>query len=118
MVMLKDNHIDAGGGIAQTVAAVRRKWDSRFKIEVETRNLDEVREAVENGADWIMLDNMDNAAMTEAVKLVDGRAAVEASGNMNLERIPAVSATGVDYISVGGLTHSVTAFDFSLKIKS
>ena len=117
MVMLKDNHIDAAGGIAAAVSATVRKWGTRFAIEVETRNLDEVRQAVEAHADWIMLDNMDNETMRLAVELVGGRAKVEASGNMSLERIAGVSATGVDYISIGGLTHSVQAFDFSLRIK-
>ena len=116
MVMLKDNHIDAAGGIEDAVKAVRRKWSTRFSVEVETRNLDEVRQAVEAGADWIMLDNMSNEMMRKAVTLVDRRAKVEASGNMSFKRIPGVSATGVDYISIGSLTHSVEAFDFSLRI--
>lgn len=117
MVMLKDNHIDAAGGINAAVKATVNKWGKRFAIEVETRNLDEVRQAVEANADWIMLDNMDNETMRRAVELVAGRAKVEASGNMTIERIPGVSATGVDFISIGSLTHSVTAFDFSLRIK-
>ncbi len=85
-------------------------------MEVEARTLAEVRDAVAAGADIVMLDNMDDATMRDAVALVAGRTKVEASGNMSRERIPGVSATGVDFISVGALTHSVRAFDFSLKI--
>ncbi|MFA6076294.1 MAG: carboxylating nicotinate-nucleotide diphosphorylase [Negativicutes bacterium] len=117
MVMLKDNHIDAAGGISAAVGATVNRWGNRFAIEVETRNLDEVRQAVEAHADWIMLDNMDNETMRQAVKIINGRAKVEASGNMTIERIAGVSATGVDFISIGSLTHSVEAFDFSLRIK-
>lgn len=116
MVLVKDNHVDAAGSVATAVARVRARWGSRFTVEVEARTLAEVREAVDAGADIVMLDNMDEATMREAVRLVAGRAKVEASGNMSRERIPAVSAAGVDFISVGGLTHSVKAFDFSLKI--
>ena len=87
------------------------------KIEVETRNLDEVREAVDSGCEVIMLDNMDCDTMREAVKIVDGRALTEASGNVTEERIRAIAETGVDIISVGALTHSVEAFDISMRIK-
>ena len=86
-----------------------------LQIEVETRNLDEVREALECGVDVIMLDNMDCAQMTEAVKIVDRRAKLEASGNITLENIAEVAKTGIDIISLGALTHSVTAFDISMK---
>ena len=99
--MLKDNHIDAGGGIAKTVTALRGKLGHMVKIEVETRDLDEVREAVEAGADIIMLDNMSNDAMREAVQIIGGRAKTEASGG----------------ITLGALTHSVHAFDISMKMK-
>jgi nicotinate-nucleotide pyrophosphorylase (carboxylating) len=116
MVLVKDNHVDAAGSVAEAVRRVRERWGKRFTVEVEARTLAEVREAVAAGADIVMLDNMDDAAMREAVALVAGRAKVEASGNMSRERIPGASATGVDYISVGALTHSVKAFDFSLKI--
>ena len=116
MVLVKDNHVDAAGSVAEAVARVRARWGTRFTVEVEARNLDEVKAAVESGADIVMLDNMDLPFMREAVALVAGRAKLEASGTMSRERIPAVSATGVDFISVGGLTHSVKAFDFSLKI--
>jgi nicotinate-nucleotide pyrophosphorylase (carboxylating) len=116
MVLVKDNHVDAAGSVAEAVRRVRARWGKRFTVEVEARTLAEVREAVAAGADIVMLDNMDDAAMREAVALVAGRAKVEASGNMTRDRIPGASATGVDFISVGALTHSVKAFDFSLKI--
>ncbi|MBF0258488.1 MAG: carboxylating nicotinate-nucleotide diphosphorylase [Desulfamplus sp.] len=115
MVMIKDNHIDSAGGITKAVEMVRSKWKDRFKIEVETRTLKEVEEALSIGVDVIMLDNMDIPTMIEAVSMVDGKAATEASGNMTFDRIEAVAQTGVDYISVGALTHSVSVFDFSLR---
>ena len=115
--MLKDNHIDAGGGITATVKQLRNRLGHMVKIEVETRNLNEVREAVESGCEVIMLDNMDCDTMREAVKIVDGRALTEASGNVTEERIRAIAETGVDIISVGALTHSVEAFDISMRIK-
>ncbi len=115
--MLKDNHIDAGGGITNAVAALRKKLGHMVKIEVETRNFDEVKEAVEAGADIIMLDNMTNAQMEECVKYIDGRAKTEASGNITLDNIAQVAKTGVDIISLGALTHSVKAFDISMKMK-
>ncbi len=86
-----------------------------LQIEVETRNLDEVKEALDCGVNVIMLDNMDTETMAKAVKLVDHRAKLEASGNMTLERLAEVAATGVDIISLGALTHSVSAFDISMK---
>ena len=115
--MLKDNHIDAAGGIPQAVAAIRNKLGHMVKLEVETRNLEEVRQALEAGADVIMLDNMDCAAMAEAVKLVDGRALLEASGGITADTLRAVAETGVDIISIGALTHSVKAMDISMKIR-
>ena len=115
--MLKDNHIDAGGGITATVNQLRSRLGHMVKIEVETRNLDEVREAVASGCEVIMLDNMDCDTMREAVKIVDGRALTEASGNVTEERIRAIAETGVNIISVGALTHSVEAFDISMRIK-
>jgi nicotinate-nucleotide pyrophosphorylase (carboxylating) len=117
MVLIKDNHISVAGGITNAVKAIRPNIPADMKIEVETTTLDEVREALAAGADIIMLDNMDNATMTEAVNIIDGKAKVEASGNMNLQRVREVAATGVDYISIGALTHSVTALDISQKIK-
>ncbi len=115
MVLIKDNHIDGAGGIIQAVEKVRMRWKDRFRIEVETRDLDEVKEALHAGADIIMLDNMDSHEIKKTIKFIGGRAEVEASGNMTLERISRVSATGVDFISVGALTHSVPVFDFSFK---
>lgn len=115
--MLKDNHIDAGGGITKTVRALRAKIGHTVKIEVETRTLDEVREAVEAGADIIMLDNMSLETMQEAVSIIDGKALTEASGNVTLENIKTVAEAGVNIISMGAITHSVKAFDISMRIK-
>lgn len=113
MVMIKDNHIQIAGGIKSAVGAIRSKIPASIKVEVETGNLKQVEEAVDAGADIIMLDNMDNASMAEAVARIKGRAKVEASGNMTLERITDVAKTGVDFISIGALTHSVMALDIS-----
>jgi nicotinate-nucleotide pyrophosphorylase (carboxylating) len=118
MVLIKDNHVDAAGGITEAVTRTRKRWGTRFKVEVETRNLEEVREAIEAKVDRIMLDNMNDALMTEAVKLIAGRAETEASGNMTEERLATLSATGVDFVSFGELTHTVKIFDFSLKQES
>ncbi|MCD7828743.1 MAG: carboxylating nicotinate-nucleotide diphosphorylase [Clostridiales bacterium] len=115
--MLKDNHIDAGGGIERTVEKLREKIGHTVKIEVETRNLDEVRQAVKAGADIIMLDNMSLEDMKSAVSFIDGRALTEASGNVTVDNIRDVASAGVDIISMGALTHSVKAFDISMKIK-
>lgn len=114
--MLKDNHIDAGGGIEKTVSLLRKRIGHTVKIEVETRNLDEVRQAADAGADIIMLDNMDTETMKKAVELIGGRALTEASGNVTLENIREVAKAGVDIISMGALTHSVKAFDISMRI--
>ena len=116
-VMLKDNHIAAGGGILSAVSKVRANIPHTVKIEVEVENMDMVREAVEAGADIIMLDNMNEPAMAEAVKYIDGRALVEASGDVTEERIRAIAETGVDIISIGRITHSVKALDISLRFK-
>lgn len=113
--MLKDNHIDAYGGITAAVKTLRKRAGHMLQIEVETRNLGEVREALECGVNVIMLDNMSLDEMTEACKLVDGKAKTEASGNVTLDNIRAVAETGVDIISLGALTHSVQAFDISMK---
>ncbi len=116
--MLKDNHIDAAGGITNAVRMLRDKLGHMVKLEVETRNLDEVKEALEAGADIIMLDNMSCEMMREAVALVDGRALLEASGGITAETLRAVAQTGVDVISIGALTHSVTAMDISMKMEA
>jgi nicotinate-nucleotide pyrophosphorylase (carboxylating) len=115
MVLIKDNHIDAAGGITEAVNRVRELWENTYKIEVETRTLEEVQEAIDCNVDRIMLDNMSNHLMIKAVAMVQGAAETEASGNMTLQRIDGVGKTGVDFISVGDITHSVQTFDFSLK---
>ena len=114
-VMLKDNHIDAAGGVAAAVAAARAHASFTCTVEVECEDLGMVREALEAGADIIMLDNMDHAQMAEAVQLIDGRAKVEASGNVDAGNIRALADLGVDYISSGALTHSAGILDLSMK---
>lgn len=115
--MLKDNHIDAYGGITAAVAALREKIGHTVKIEVEVRTLAELEEALENRVEIIMLDNMSCEEMAEAVEITNGRALLEASGNVTAENIRAVAETGVDIISLGALTHSVKCFDISMKIR-
>ena len=120
MAMIKDNHIKMAGGITKAVEQVRARIAEGIKIEVETTNLDEVKEAIAAGADIIMLDNMSNEAMTEAVEVIkaaDKGIKTEASGNMSIPRLIEVAATGVDYISVGALTHTVKAMDISMNIQ-
>lgn len=114
-IMLKDNHIAAAGGILNAVQMVRKNTSFVRKIEVEVENLDMVKEALEAGADIIMLDNMSLEQMTEAVKLINGRALTECSGNVNLETIEKIAEIGVDYVSVGELTHSAKILDLSMK---
>ena len=114
--MLKDNHIDAGGGIANAVAKLKTKLGHMTKIELEVRNLDELRQALEADVDVIMLDNMSPALMKEAVEITNGKALLEASGGITDETLREIAETGVDIISMGALTHSVKAFDISLKI--
>jgi len=114
-VLIKDNHIKAAGGIKQAVQLVREKIPHTMKIEVETETIEQVLEALEAKADIIMLDNMSLDEMKKAVKIIDGRAVTEASGNVNADTIYDIACTGVDIISVGGLTHSVKAFDISMK---
>ena len=119
MVLLKDNHIDFAGSITEAVKRVRARWSETLRVEVECRTLEEVSEAIECGVDVVMLDNMDDDTMITAVDTRNNAAGrrpeLEASGNIGLSRIAAVSATGVDFVSVGGMTHSVSSFDFSLK---
>lgn len=117
MVLIKDNHIDAAGGINPAIQKVREKWGNRFKVEVETRNITEVKEALSGKADRIMLDNMNENDMREAVKLIGKASETEASGNMTVDRIGSVASTGVDFVSSGQLTGSLRSFDFSLKDK-
>lgn len=114
-ILLKDNHISAAGGVAKAIALAKAYAPFVRKIEVETETLDMVREAVEAGADIIMLDNMSHDMMKEAVTLIDGRAETECSGNVTKENIAALADIGVDYISSGALTHSAPILDLSLK---
>lgn len=114
--MLKDNHIDAYGSITKAVEALRSRIGHMIKIEVEVRNEEELREALSCNADIIMLDNMTCEQMKKCVEIADGKAVLEASGNVTLDNMAEVAATGVDIVSVGALTHSVKAFDISLRI--
>lgn len=115
-VMIKDNHIKVAGGITQAVTMTRSEISHTVKIEVETETLEQVQEAVEAGADIIMLDNMSVQMMEKAVRFIDGRAIVEASGGVTKERLPAIAQTGVDVISIGALTNSAPILDISLDI--
>lgn len=117
MVMIKDNHIKVAGGIKNAVNKIKQSIGTQFKIEVETSKIEEVLQAVESEVDIIMLDNMTTEIMRESVKLIAGRALTEASGNMTLERVQEVAQCGVDFISVGALTHSVEALDIGLYIR-
>ena len=114
-VMLKDNHIDAAGGVAKAIQMARAHASFTCTVEIECENLDMVREAADAGADIIMLDNMDHDAMAQAIELIDGRAKVEASGNVDAQNIRALADLGVDFISSGALTHSAPILDLSLK---
>ncbi|MDQ2087507.1 carboxylating nicotinate-nucleotide diphosphorylase [Herbivorax sp. ANBcel31] len=116
-VMIKDNHIKAAGSIKKAIEKVKEKIPHTIKIEVETETLEQVKEALEAGADIIMLDNMGVDKMQKAVKIINGKAICEASGNVDSESITDIAKAGVDIISVGSLTHSVSAFDISMKIK-
>lgn len=118
MILIKDNHIKIAGGITDAVNKIRSKLDSGIKIEVETSTLEEVDEALYSKVDFIMLDNMSTEMMKLAVKSINGKALIEASGNMTLERVKEVAETGVDFISIGALTHSVKALDIAQYIES
>lgn len=115
-VMIKDNHIVAGGGILNAVKTLRQRVPITVKIEVEVENLEQLELALKAGADIIMLDNMDTPTMREAVKLVAGRALLEASGGITEERLMDVAQTGVNFISVGALTHSIHSLDISFDL--
>ena len=115
MILIKDNHIQAAGGVGASIERVRKKYGDKYKIEVEAKNLDQVQEAVDTGADIIMLDNMDMETMSKAAGIVSKRALIEVSGNVDEERIKELSLLEIDYISIGALTHSVRAFDFSME---
>ena len=114
-VLLKDNHIDAAGGVKEAVAAAKAHAPFVRKIEVETENLDMVKEAIEAGADIIMLDNMTPDQMKETIAYIDGRAATECSGNITKENLKTITELGVNYVSSGALTHSAPILDISLK---
>lgn len=114
-VLIKDNHIRIAGGVRELVR-LAKKTHHLLKIEVEVRNFDELREALDAGADVIMLDNMSAGDITQAVKIANGRALLEASGNINIDNIRTIAETGVDLISIGALTHSARAVDISMKI--
>jgi nicotinate-nucleotide pyrophosphorylase (carboxylating) len=115
MAMVKDNHIVAAGGIVEAFEAIRAAYPE-VPIEVEVGDLDELKLVLDAGCQLILLDNMSTAMMAEAVAITDGRAALEASGGLTLERAREVAETGVDYISSGALTHSVTVFDIGLDL--
>lgn len=117
-VLIKDNHIAAAGSITEAIGKIRPSVPHTMKIEVETENLDQVREALACDVDIIMLDNMGTTAMREAVALVNGRALVEASGGITLDNVRQIAETGVDIISVGALTHSAPACDISMEIEA
>lgn len=114
-VLLKDNHIGAAGSVTRAIEMAKEYAPFVRKIEIETETLDQVKEAVEAGADIIMLDNMDNDTMRKAVEIIDGRAQTECSGNVTKERLREIAELGVDYISCGALTHSAPIMDVSLK---
>ena len=114
-VLLKDNHIGAAGGVEKAVKMAREYAPFVRKIEVEVENLDMVREAADAGADIIMLDNMSPDEMREAIRIIDGRAQTECSGNVTKENIARLTELGVDYISSGALTHSASILDISMK---
>ena len=114
-VMLKDNHIDAAGGVTKAIQMARAHASFTCTVEIECENLDMVREAADAGADIIMLDNMDHDVMAKAIEVIDGRAKVEASGNVDAQNIRALADLGVDFISSGALTHSAPILDLSLK---
>ena len=117
-VLIKDNHIALAGGIVQAVRAARGKCPPGAKIEVETKTLEQVEQALQAGTDIIMLDNMGLDTMRAAVQMVAGRAQVEASGGVTLENVQAIGGTGVDMISVGALTHSAPALDMSMELEA
>ena len=115
--MLKDTHLDAYGSMTGAVNALREKMGHTVKIEVEVGSLEELKEALSLGVEIIMLDNMTNEDMAKAVEMTNGKALLEASGNVTVETIHAIAETGVDIISIGAITHSVKAFDISMKME-
>jgi nicotinate-nucleotide pyrophosphorylase (carboxylating) len=114
MILIKDNHIDFAGGIEEAVKRAR-EYPGELEIEVEARTLDDVKTALGLNVKRILLDNMTTETMKQAVAITDGRTKLEASGNVNMDTVRAIAETGVDYISIGALTHSAKVFDFSLQ---
>lgn len=117
MALIKDNHVIAAGGVVPALEAVRRDFPG-VPVEVEVTDLDQLRELLDVDVDRVLLDNMDDATMRRAVEITDGRCVLEASGGLTLERARSVAETGVDFISVGALTHSVTVFDIGMDLRS
>jgi nicotinate-nucleotide pyrophosphorylase (carboxylating) len=117
MILIKDNHIDFAGGISEAVRRARAAHTA-VELEIEARSLDDVREAVGLGVGRVLLDNMSQGMMAEAVRIVGGRAALEASGNVSLDTVRGIAETGVDFISVGAVTHSARSFDLSFEINT
>ncbi len=115
-VLVKDNHVEACGGVAEAVRRARARAGAMLKVEVEVADLAGLDQAIAAGADIVLLDNMDDASLAEAVRRAGGRVLLEASGNMTLERLPRVAATGVDFVSVGAVTHSARAVDVSFEL--
>jgi nicotinate-nucleotide pyrophosphorylase (carboxylating) len=118
MVLVKDNHLAVAGSVLEAVRAVRTAHGRFFKVEVEVTGLEQAAEAAAAGVDWIMLDNMSPALMKKAVRLIAGRAKVEASGNVDLRTVRRTAETGVDFVSIGKLTHSIRSIDLSLEIET
>ncbi|HYD41068.1 MAG TPA: carboxylating nicotinate-nucleotide diphosphorylase [Anaeromyxobacter sp.] len=116
-ILIKDNHVAASGGVAEAVRRARARAGAMLRIEVEVVDLPGLEAAIAAGADIVLLDNMDDALLAEAVRVAAGRVKLEASGNMTLERLPRVAATGIDYVSMGAITHSARAVDISFELK-
>jgi nicotinate-nucleotide pyrophosphorylase (carboxylating) len=116
-ILVKDNHVAACGGVGEAVRRARARGNAMLRVEVEVVDLPGLEEAIASGADIVLLDNMDDSAMAEAVRRAAGRVLLEASGNMTLERLPRVAATGVDFVSMGALTHSARAADVSFEVE-
>ena len=115
-VLIKDNHIETAGGISNAVSLVRKNVPKDKKIEVEVQSIEQVKEALENHADIIMLDNMSLDMMRQCIKMIDGKAKTEISGGVTFERLEEISTSGADFVSVGALTHSAPAVDISMDI--
>jgi nicotinate-nucleotide pyrophosphorylase (carboxylating) len=117
-ILIKDNHVAACGGVGSAVKAARARGSALLRVEVEITRVDQLEEAIASGADIVLLDNMDDASMAEAVRHAAGRVPLEASGGITFERLPRIAATGVDFVSMGAITHSARAVDISFEITS